>query len=126
MQEQLFVDFPFIPVAHVRQNFFSRNSLYAPTYLFLAEEREKGNLPYVPKNKPTYSKSKDKGKGKVLHDAEFESERQWLLDKLQEDAARKKEDEDEDEECDDGIECGCCFSTYQFVCILIMCGFGLV
>jgi TRIAD3 protein (E3 ubiquitin-protein ligase RNF216) len=66
---------------------------------------------------------KGKGKAKVLEDANFEAERQWLLDFQQNKAeyansATLKDDPVEDDDDDDGgegIECGCCFASYAFV-----------
>jgi len=111
------MDFPFIPKPHIRKTFFANNALYAPTHLFLAEEKNKIPLPYNIKTTP----SRVAGKGKAKHDSEFDNERQWLLLKLQGDImfnhAKMAEDtnEQEYEDCGDGIECGCCFSTYPFV-----------
>ena len=64
-----------------------------------------------------------KGKEKALshNDEEFEEERAWVVAKAQEDAEHadaalaEKLNEQEYEESGDGIECGCCFSTYPFV-----------
>lgn len=74
-------------------------------------------LPYNAKSKP----SRMTGKGKAKQDPEFDKEREWLLLKLQGDATAndvqvaEEMNEQEYEECGDGIECGCCFSTYPFV-----------
>ncbi|KII87947.1 hypothetical protein PLICRDRAFT_176699 [Plicaturopsis crispa FD-325 SS-3] len=114
--EQLLVDYPYIPKAHIRKTFFANNSLYAPTYIFLEEEKKNGPATYVTKTQP----SRVTGKGKAMSDPEFDKERQWLLLKQQEatikadEAAAEELNEQEYEECGDGIECGCCFSTYPF------------
>jgi TRIAD3 protein (E3 ubiquitin-protein ligase RNF216) len=114
------VDFPYIPKPHVRKTFFANNALYAPTHLFLAEEKQtKKPLPYITKTTP----SRVTGKGKAKQDLEFDKEKEWLLLKLQGDVAlndsqvAEEMNEQEYEDCGDGIECGCCFSTYPFVCL---------
>ena len=50
-------------------------------------------------------------------DPEFEAERAWILEQLAEGEGGKVQEEKEEEYEDngDGIECGCCFSTYPFV-----------
>lgn len=94
--------------------FTQHNGLYAPTYLFLDEERKSGKLPY--KLKATALRVRDKGKGVARHDDEFQRERDWLLSQLDEqEEIRIQEELGEGIEDDDGIECGCCFSTYPFV-----------
>lgn len=97
----------------MRKTFFANNALYAPTYLFLAEEKEKRPLPYNVKTLP----SRVTGKGKAKHDPEFDEEKEWLRLKLQGDDVQADEqmNQGEYEDCVDGIECGCCFSTYPFV-----------
>jgi TRIAD3 protein (E3 ubiquitin-protein ligase RNF216) len=114
---QLMLDFPFIPKPHIRRTLVAHHSLYAPTYLFLAEEKRRGEeLSYTPKTIPSRA---PKGKGKALHDPEFEKEREWLLSQ-REDSEGDQDlavvvEEEEYVDCGDGIECGCCFSTYPFV-----------
>ncbi|KIJ28579.1 hypothetical protein M422DRAFT_105303, partial [Sphaerobolus stellatus SS14] len=58
------------------------------------------------------------GKGRQMHDAEFEKERAWLLEYLNKDEAgpsgSNQNDDEDSGECEDGIECGCCFSTFAF------------
>jgi TRIAD3 protein (E3 ubiquitin-protein ligase RNF216) len=44
------------------------------------------------------------GKNKDLYDEEFEKERAWVI----------REVMDGDDECEGGIECGCCFASYRF------------
>jgi TRIAD3 protein (E3 ubiquitin-protein ligase RNF216) len=119
LQEQLLVDFPYIPKPHVRKTFFANNALYSPTYLFLTEEKKKKRLPYNTKTIP----SRVTGKGKAKQDPAFDEEREWLMLKLQREVAlidaevAEQVNEQEYEDCVDGIECGCCFSTYPFVCL---------
>lgn len=97
------------------------NGLYAPTYLYLAEEQNRLPLPYH----LNVSTSRTTGKKKAAHDEEFERERAWLLMKLQGDVemadaqVAEKMNNQEYEDCGDGIECGCCFSTYPFVSYII-------
>jgi TRIAD3 protein (E3 ubiquitin-protein ligase RNF216) len=101
----------------VRKTFFAKNALYAPTHLFLTEEKEKKPLPYNIKTVP----SRVTGKGKAKHDPEFDKEKEWLQLTLQGNAAlndaqvAEEVNDQEYEDCGDGIECGCCFSTYPFV-----------
>ncbi|KAF9264839.1 hypothetical protein L218DRAFT_861859 [Marasmius fiardii PR-910] len=118
--DQLMLDFPEIPKAHIRKTFGSNKSFYAPTYLFLVAEKNNGaRLPYAPKKR--YTRQSDiKGKGIALADPEFEAEREWLVRKLVEDEVgndgvlAEKLNDQEYEENGDGVECGCCFSTYAF------------
>jgi TRIAD3 protein (E3 ubiquitin-protein ligase RNF216) len=85
--------------------------------LYLASEIEIGDLPY----KKKAIASRGKGKGRQLHDDEFERERIWLANHLTAskttDGNKENEaDNDSDDgECEGGIECGCCFSTFSFV-----------
>ncbi|KAJ3829988.1 hypothetical protein F5880DRAFT_1607038 [Lentinula raphanica] len=116
--EQLMVDFPDIPKPYIRTTLYAHKCLYAPTHLYLANEKANGPLHYVPKK--TLYKPSSKGKHRALEDVEFSRERAWLLDKLKEDEVRKdatvaeQVNQTEYEECGDGIECGCCFTTYPF------------
>lgn len=105
--------------------------LYAPTYFFLREEQRSNNPPYVKQDadaKQRRVNAKKKGKRKAAaSDEEFAKERQWLLAKLQREAVEKGEKaaaagtetlsgEAYAEEEEGGIECGCCFTEYPFVC----------
>ncbi|KAH7929949.1 hypothetical protein BV22DRAFT_1028918 [Leucogyrophana mollusca] len=114
--EQLLADFPYIPKPHVRTRLLGNNGFYAPAYFHLVEDQKKVPLPYKTKTAP----SRTTGKGKAKHDPEFESEREWLVLKLQEDAApndavlAEQMNEQEYKDTGDGIECGCCFSSYPF------------
>lgn len=98
-------------MSHVRAQFYAHNSLYAPAYLFLYEEAKKPNLPYRLKAPGKTGK----GKNVLRHDAELAKEVEWVKLKLQEDAGGTQAEEDGTEDAEDGIECGCCFSTYPFV-----------
>ncbi|KAJ7097846.1 hypothetical protein B0H15DRAFT_773241 [Mycena belliarum] len=111
--DQLMVDFPYIPKPYIRRILLDHHSLYAPTHLFLAEEKRRGGaLPYTPKTIP--SRATAKGKRKALHDAEFEKEREWLAVRGCEEIATMDQIEEDLGGCEDGLECGCCFSTYPF------------
>ena len=92
-----------------------------PTYFALQVEREAGKLSYKPN---ATLRNNEKGKGKCIvgkSDQAFEAERAWLVAKLAEDVVKmdaelaEKLNEQEYEETGNGIECGCCFSTYPFV-----------
>ncbi|KAJ3908568.1 hypothetical protein F5879DRAFT_316503 [Lentinula edodes] len=117
--EHLMVDFPDIPKPYIRKILYANKSLYAPAHLYLREEQQRGPpFAYVPKK--TLYKPSSKGKHRALEDAEFEQERTWLLEKLKGDdvkmdgAVAERVNQQEYEECGDGIECGCCFTTYPF------------
>ncbi|KAF5376094.1 hypothetical protein D9615_007750 [Tricholomella constricta] len=125
--EQLQTAFPFIPKAYLRGVFMRNEGLYAPTHLFLLEQdkthqrqreaKEKVTLPYNRRVTPF----RPKGKGVEKADDELEAECKWLADHLTgqgddgtatsiDDAANDADDED----CVNGIECGCCFSKCPF------------
>ncbi len=55
-----------------------------------------------------------KGKGRAKVDPEFEREKAWLSRQDEKEEAVVTEEEVPEGE---GIECGCCFSEYPFVCI---------
>ncbi|KAJ7219375.1 hypothetical protein GGX14DRAFT_591832, partial [Mycena pura] len=113
--DQLMLDFPRIPKPYLRQALIKNNHHYAPTHISLAEEKRRGGvLPYVEKTVP--SRPLAKGKGKALNDDEFEKEREWIISRAREDAQGMDQVyvEVENLEGDDGIECGCCFSSYPF------------
>ncbi|KAJ7685299.1 hypothetical protein DFH06DRAFT_969243 [Mycena polygramma] len=111
--DHLMLDFPLIPKPYIRQTLVAHHSLYAPTHVFLAEQkRGGGELPYTPKTIP--SRLPAKGKRKALHDAEFEKEREWITSQDREAAKEKEPVNIEEFGGEDGIECGCCFSDYPF------------
>jgi hypothetical protein len=94
----------------------SLNGFYAPTYFFLLEKwrkvekrsRRKIKLPFWKKRlpfRPLLFPSLSVGTSKELpHDEEFSKERAWLIQEVM-------------DRTDSGIECGCCFSTFCFVCL---------
>lgn len=114
-------DFPRIPKPHIRSRLFD-NRFYAPTYLLLAEELKKEPLPF--KLKVTNSVV---GKGKGKQDPGFDEEREWVLLKVAELATERDAalaaaaNEQEYQDNGEGIECGCCFSEYSFVCVPLCC-----
>jgi TRIAD3 protein (E3 ubiquitin-protein ligase RNF216) len=94
--------------------FASNNRLYAPTWIYLDDQRKNGKLPIG--NNPSLLKGK--GKADVIENADFEAERQWLLEYQPSKATSVDKDapvEQEVDESGEGIECGCCFATYSFV-----------
>lgn len=127
VQNQLYNDFPYIPVAHVRHVYGSKNGLYTPAHIQLATDLQSDKLPFKLKAAKT-STPAGKGKQKELRDDDFEKERTQLLlddvwiahefphESLQEEAPGDVEnsvmnlnDPLQDEEC------GCCFSPTPFV-----------
>jgi len=105
-------DFPFLPKAYLRESLNSFDGRYAPTYISLAEQQEQYEvgkhskrpvkLPY--KRRKIAFRPINNGKNKELYDEEFEKERAWVV----------REVMDCDDECEGGIECGCCFASYRF------------
>ncbi|KAJ7591319.1 hypothetical protein C8J56DRAFT_935212 [Mycena floridula] len=116
--DQLMLDFPLIPKAHIRKILAVHKNFYAPTHLQFLQELEAfragAPLPYIPKKGTAASKGK--GKGKALQDDEFDRETEWLAQKLIDRNIEKDEKVAEAllEEEGGGIECGCCFSEYPF------------
>ncbi|KAH9922385.1 uncharacterized protein B0H18DRAFT_1018159 [Fomitopsis serialis] len=120
--ERLYVDFPTVPVAHVRATFRSCSQLYAPTYIYLHEEANSPNPPYRPKS----ASSKRQPKGKLKPHEELEKEIAWVELKFMAEpgnaageaasapAAAVVAAPAELEPEDGGIECGCCFTNYAF------------
>ncbi|KAJ1300746.1 hypothetical protein OPQ81_002389 [Rhizoctonia solani] len=101
------VDFPTIPKDYIKKKFFGTKSLYAPTFVALKEDLKDGTK-FVEK-KSTKRSEKSRGKAKAKESEDFELERIWLLQYLDERA--------ELEECEQngtGVECGCCFGDYPF------------
>lgn len=109
-------DFPSIPKNHLLRVLTKHRTLYAPTHLaLLTEQKTGGVLPYHAMK--TARKATTTGKRKAFDDPEFDKEKAWLLDKLQEmneDDAMRAEDNDECQ-AGEGIDCGCCFTEYGFV-----------
>lgn len=133
-QNQLQIDYPHIPKAYLREQLTRHNGLYAPTFFFLRELKQRlGNQfnqyqgrPYEPLVRPHRP-----GKQKVKQDPEFDKEIDWVTrivaqeegnapqDVNPEDADDGEEEEDslssDGEDESNGIECGCCFSKFRFV-----------
>ncbi|KAI0632604.1 hypothetical protein C8Q77DRAFT_1118443 [Trametes polyzona] len=111
--DQLVSDFPDIPTAHIRDVWQQHSMLYAPTYLALRDQRSLNPPPYKAISRP---RPKGKGKGVQLHDAVFVRERRWLMEKLEEEEAKKAAEVAEELKLQEegGIECGCCFTEYPF------------
>lgn len=118
------MDFPYIPKAYLRTTLADHNSLYAPTHLSLRklnkQQDQAARLPYIARMTPFRPSAK--GKKRDLQDDELTVERAWLLAEItkqdSETEAPGQPKLDEDEDCEDGIECGCCFSSYPFVCLV--------
>ncbi|KAH9942854.1 hypothetical protein B0H21DRAFT_511019 [Amylocystis lapponica] len=108
--EQLYTDFPQIPVSHVRAAWAHHNGLYAPTHLFLREEAKHPELPY----KRKHAGRSAKGKGVARTDEELEKEKAWLALRLQDAEGSAGPAPTEEHEDEGEIECGCCFTSYPF------------
>ena len=113
------VDFPRIPKPHVRKRLIEHR-FYARTFFRLRTDLAQERTPF----KLKMTNSIVSGKGKVRQDDVFTNELAWLQRHVIElDAAAVKAstsqpaDEEQDE---DGIECGCCFSSYAFVRVNIL------
>lgn len=112
VQDQLTLDFPNIPKPFLRKHLNAKGGFYAPTYLHIVREQKRGaKLDYIPKKMLTRPA---KGKGRAKADPEFEREKAWLSRQDEKEKAVVTEEEVPEGE---GIECGCCFSEYPFVCI---------
>lgn len=115
-QDQLSLDFPYIPKPYVRQVLSLHRNFYAPAYLRLREDMKRPSPPF--KAKATASRAQSK---MIYHDDEYKLEREWLLQKLRSETEQPEAGPsndpapNDDGECEDGIECGCCFSSYEFV-----------
>ncbi len=109
---QLMSDFPLMPKPFIRKVLFEMRGFYAPTHFHLLEEQAKPSGRYKIKG----TKSKVPAKTKVV-DPLFLSERDWVEQKLVEDAVRRDQEAAEsiDEAENGGIDCGCCFTTHPFV-----------
>ncbi|KAF8064103.1 hypothetical protein FPV67DRAFT_1782451 [Lyophyllum atratum] len=127
--EHLQVSFPFIPKAYLRFRLnVAHNGLYAPMHFFLLEQekaqqrqREANEKVVYPYNRRV-TPYKPKGKGTAsLKDADFEAEHKWLMDELSgagagavdANANSEEANDTDDGECEDGLECGCCFSNFR-------------
>jgi hypothetical protein len=88
---------------------------YAPTYLYLLQH---GATPTsVSPVAPSLGKRKGKAGSKpALDEEEFLKEHTWLVQKLENRQGSPVPDlTPEDLRDGEGIECGCCFTTYSFV-----------
>lgn len=124
-------DFPTIPKIYIRHTFTYLKNLYALTHLQLKREIDAGAITYKPK-KAARPSSKAKGKGRQVEDEEFTGEREWLLEyiasggegldgtSMGSGSAINVDPEESGGECEDGIECGCCFSKYRFVSLVFL------
>ena len=131
VQNQLFADFPSIPVSHVRHVFNSNNGLYAPTHIQLTTGIESPTPPFALNTAETVVSatpglSLRKGKQREMRDDDFEEEREWLLlndvravhqgrapgetgsSVMDLNVLREEEEEDY-------LECECCFSYSPYV-----------
>ncbi|GJE95558.1 hypothetical protein PsYK624_117440 [Phanerochaete sordida] len=106
---QLTQDFPDVLHAQILQCFAENNKLYAPSYLVLHAQRRQAAPAPDASSRSSAKRRKGKGKGKARHDPEFEKERAWVLRKILELATNPAGGEEES----DGLECGCCFSSYS-------------
>ena len=115
-QHQLEIDFPEIPALHINAVFADNRMLYAPSYLALRVQLASADPPFQWLSRPR-AKGRSKGKRAQRYDEDFDAERQWILDKLEEEqiqgAAGATQQFDVPDE--PGIECGCCFTDYPFV-----------
>jgi len=107
---QICIDFPLIPMTHIKMTFRKNNNLYAPTHLQLLKDQSSTNPPYKVKS----SKSKVSAKC-IAMDQEYLAEREWLENRLGQELAQKLADEDQGDV--GGVDCGCCFSSHSFVSI---------
>jgi E3 ubiquitin-protein ligase RNF216 len=100
MQKHLQQDFPAFSNRYLKESLNSFNGLYAPTHIFLSEKKQR-QIVKMPWN------IFRTGKHRELHDDEFDKEHEWVLEVMT-----------ENDECEDGIECGCCFARIRFVCVV--------
>ncbi|KAG6331024.1 hypothetical protein ID866_8063 [Astraeus odoratus] len=107
--EQLMIDFPRIPKPHIRKRLLELRS-YARTFFTLSDELKQSAPPF--KLKSTDSVVSRKGKAKQA--PVFENEREWVRRRVTKLAEALADNNDEEDETGDGIECGCCFSSYAF------------
>ncbi|GJJ08592.1 hypothetical protein Clacol_002811 [Clathrus columnatus] len=112
--QQLQIDYPYIPKQHIRLVLAQNRGLYSPSYFFLEKESKNERLPYRLKT----TAFRPSGKDRALYDPDFQIEREWLVNHLNAkdnkavaDYKTTDEEEEEDPECEDGIDCACCFSN---------------
>ncbi|WVR04125.1 hypothetical protein IAU60_001124 [Kwoniella sp. DSM 27419] len=131
---QLGIDFPLVPVPHIRTTFFSSNYLYTPTYYLLLEESEALPKPYSELKRPRMNDRPPPNvksmyrptlaqaiSGSSAADADpggaiaFEDELTWLRKSIANEHSVKEATEakriayEEAMAAGGGIECGCCF-----------------
>lgn len=107
------LDFPRIPKPHIRKRLLDLR-FYARTFLKLRDDLAQQTPPFKLKT----TNSVVSGKGKARQDDIFTNELAWLqcyLTELDAAAAQVQAGEADKEQDEDGIECGCCFSSYAFV-----------
>ncbi|KZW03026.1 hypothetical protein EXIGLDRAFT_636660 [Exidia glandulosa HHB12029] len=115
---QLTVDYPYIPKADLRRFLLDRNSLYAPTFLFIREEEKKplSERPY--KLKKSATPNKGKGRAVEYEDDELAREVKWVKEFVTGNFAPVADEDDGDGSLEapegEGVECGCCFGEYRF------------
>ncbi|KAI6141308.1 hypothetical protein BKA82DRAFT_4204623 [Pisolithus tinctorius] len=113
--EQLMVDYPRIPKPHIRKQLLEHR-FYARAFFKLSRDLEQKPPPFRLK----LINSVVSRKGKLKEDPVFENEREWVRKKVTQVAVSRDEalaeeiNEQEYQETEDGIECGCCFSLYPF------------
>ncbi|KAI6027044.1 hypothetical protein EDC04DRAFT_175483 [Pisolithus marmoratus] len=113
--EQLMVDYPRIPKPHVRKRLLECR-FYARTFFKLSRDLDEKPPPF----KLKLTDSVISRKGKLKEDPVFENEREWVRKKVAEVAVSRDEalaeeiNDQEYQETGEGIECGCCFSSYPF------------
>lgn len=98
-----------------------KKGLYVPAYLQLLANSKLPILPY----KQKVIAYRSKGKAPLVEDPEFTTEREWLIHKLQEGGLVPVETGSSQQsvtpnDIEDGIECGCCFTSYPFVCMIFL------
>jgi hypothetical protein len=95
---------------------FQKNGLYAPAYILLLEQENDPSRPYKRKTRRTAAR-----KGKAVSDPDFDAERAWIVEFYH---ARGMQaigtavitaENNEQEDPNALIECGCCFTDYTFV-----------
>ncbi|KAI9511179.1 hypothetical protein F5148DRAFT_406366 [Russula earlei] len=114
-QNNLRCNFPDLDQAFIRETLSLHEGHYAPTYLYLLGH---GATPasIVPVA-PSLRKRKSKvGSKSSLDEEEFVKEHTWLVEKLENQHSPLPGIISQDVEGEgEGIECGCCFSSYPFV-----------
>jgi len=107
------IDFPRIPKPHIRKRLLDLR-FYASTFLKLRDDLAQQPPPFKLKT----INSVVSGKGKTRQDDVFTNELAWLqchVTELDAAAVQAQAAEADNEQDENGIECGCCFSLYAFV-----------